>query len=77
MVDFTIKERLIDSHVTSVSVNTDTPPGLVMHYVTAQYPVSDRAVFCSGADLSEPPSLTYLTAASHTHTPSNPLSVGY
>lgn len=65
--DLTIKEHLMDSHVTSVSMNTDTPPGLVKQQATAQHPVSDRPVFCSGANLSEPPSLTYLTAASPTH----------
>lgn len=65
--DFPIKEHLMDSRVTSVSVNTDTPPGLFMQQATAQYPVTDRPVFCSGADLSEPLSLAYLTAASPTH----------
>lgn len=67
MAEFPIKQYLSRSYVTSVSVSTDTPPRLFMQYVTAQYPMSDRPVFCSGADLSETRSLTYLPAPPPKH----------
>lgn len=77
LADSTIKQDLTGSYVTTATVSTDTPPGLFMQHVTAQYPVSDRQGFVQGLNLSEPRSLTYLTAPPHTHTTFNPLSVGY